>query len=142
MFSCEFCEIFKNTFFIEHLWATASGLLKPCLNSDLYFIPKTSSTALIETVVSYKLLQKNRETRRPEVCNFIKTEILAQVFSCGFCEISKNTFFYRTSLSDCFCMEFKKLPKLNLQGYWSQVLINSTILFVLLRNNVAWSMPR
>ena len=30
--------------------------------------------------------------------NFIKKEILAQVFSCEFCEISKNTFFYRTSL--------------------------------------------
>ena len=26
-------------------------------------------------------------------CNFIKKEILAQVFSCEFCEISKNTFF-------------------------------------------------
>ena len=25
VFSCEFCEIFKNTFFIEHLWVTASG---------------------------------------------------------------------------------------------------------------------
>ena len=25
MFSCEFCEIFKNTFFTEHLWATASN---------------------------------------------------------------------------------------------------------------------
>ena len=24
MFSCEVCEIFKNTFFTEHLWATAS----------------------------------------------------------------------------------------------------------------------
>ena len=23
MFYCEFCKIFKNTFFIEHLWATA-----------------------------------------------------------------------------------------------------------------------
>ena len=29
----------------------------------------------------------------PEVCNFIKKETLAQVFSCEFCEISKNTFF-------------------------------------------------
>ena len=29
-------------------------------------------------------------------CNFIKKETLAQVFSCEFCEISKNTFFYRT----------------------------------------------
>ena len=24
VFSCEFCEISKNTYFIEHLWATAS----------------------------------------------------------------------------------------------------------------------
>ena len=26
VFSCDFCEIFKNTFFIEHLRATASEL--------------------------------------------------------------------------------------------------------------------
>ena len=32
------------------------------------------------------------------VCNFIKKESPAQVFSCGFCEISKNTFLYRTLL--------------------------------------------
>ena len=24
VFSCEFCQISKNTFFTEHLWATAS----------------------------------------------------------------------------------------------------------------------
>ena len=30
-----------------------------------------------------------------QVCNFIKKETLAQVFSCEFCEISKNTFTYR-----------------------------------------------
>ena len=34
--------------------------------------------------------------RRPETCNFIKNETLAQVFSWEFCEISKNTFSYRT----------------------------------------------
>ena len=27
MFSCELCEIFKNTFFTEHFWATASCAL-------------------------------------------------------------------------------------------------------------------
>ena len=27
-----------------------------------------------------------------KACNFIKNEVLAQVFSCEFCEISKNTF--------------------------------------------------
>ena len=31
-------------------------------------------------------------------CNFIQTETLAQVFSCEFCEISKNASFYRTPL--------------------------------------------
>ena len=31
-----------------------------------------------------------------QACNFIKKETLAQVFSCEFCEISKNTFFYKT----------------------------------------------
>ena len=30
---------------------------------------------------------------RPKACNFIKKETLAQMFSCEFCEISKNTFF-------------------------------------------------
>ena len=32
---------------------------------------------------------------RPKACNFIKKETLAQVFSCKFCEISKNSFLYR-----------------------------------------------
>ena len=31
--------------------------------------------------------------KNPEACNFIKKESLAQVFSCEFCKISKNTFF-------------------------------------------------
>ena len=32
----------------------------------------------------------------PEACNFVKKEALTQLFSCEFCEISKNTFFLRT----------------------------------------------
>ena len=31
--------------------------------------------------------------KRPQACNVIKKEALAQVSSCEFCEISKNTFF-------------------------------------------------
>ena len=49
-----------------------------------------------------------------QACNFIKKETLAQVLSCEFCEISKNTFSYRTppvtasalaniSICDCNC---------------------------------------
>ena len=39
---------------------------------------------------------KNEYALRPEACNFIKKETLAQVFSCEFYEITKNTFSYRT----------------------------------------------
>ena len=35
-------------------------------------------------------------------CNFIKTETLAQVFSCGFWEISKNTVFTEYVLVSAF----------------------------------------
>ena len=42
-------------------------------------------------------------TLRHEGCNFLKKETLTQVFSCEFCEIFKNTFFYRTPPNDCFC---------------------------------------
>ena len=34
---------------------------------------------------------------RSQVCNFIRKETLAQVFSCEIYEIFKNTFTYRTS---------------------------------------------
>ena len=40
-------------------------------------------------------------------CNFIKKETLAQVFSCEFCKISKNTFACRTPLGNCFCYSGK-----------------------------------
>ena len=29
MFSLEFCDIYKKTFFTEHFWATASALMDP-----------------------------------------------------------------------------------------------------------------
>ena len=38
--------------------------------------------------------------------NFIKKETLAQVFSCEFCEISKNTFSSRTPLVTASAMTF------------------------------------
>ena len=37
-----------------------------------------------------------------DACNVIKKETLAQVFSWEFCEISENTFFYRTPLVTAF----------------------------------------
>ena len=42
---------------------------------------------------------------KPQACNFVKKETLAQVFSCEFCEISKNSFFAEhlwATASDCY----------------------------------------
>ena len=64
---------------------------------DTKYVKKETST-----------VKKKGIQRKPEACNFIKKETLAQVFSCEFCEISKNTFSYRTPLDDCFCRIEKK----------------------------------
>ena len=50
--------------------------------------------------VLLEISQNSRENTRarPEACNFIKKESLVQLFSSEFCEISQNTFFYRTPL--------------------------------------------
>ena len=47
-------------------------------------------------VVLQEISQNSQEFGRSEPCDFIKKEALAQVFSCEFCETSKNAFFYRT----------------------------------------------
>ena len=69
MFSHEFCELFKNTYFVEDL-----------------------RTAGSETPVRRSLFNKNSQ-ETPEACNFIKKETLAQVFSFEFCKIFKNFLF-------------------------------------------------
>ena len=43
-----------------------------------------------------------------QACNLIKKETLAQVFSCEFCEISKNIFSYRISLVAASGVKYEK----------------------------------
>ena len=64
----------------------------------------------------------------PEACSFIKNETQAQVFSCEFCEIFKNTFFTehpRTTASvemlfkadlwqSCLSKEFSSFLQINI----------------------------
>ena len=40
-------------------------------------------------------IRRKTPVPEPQACNFFKKETLAQVFSCKFCEISKDTFSYR-----------------------------------------------
>ena len=77
-----------------------------CLNSLIVwmsFIQKQPSEVFYKKKVFFKILQNSQETTvpeslfwkscRPESCNFIKKEALAQEFACEFCETFKNTFF-------------------------------------------------
>ena len=63
LFSWKLCRNFRTA------RCKQPRLAKPCLNSDLHFIPKIFGTALLETIVSYKplpsLSQVNRKTHLP-----------------------------------------------------------------------------
>ena len=45
-----------------------------------------------------KVFLEISQNSQENTCVFFNKETLAQVFSCEFCEISKNTFSYRTPL--------------------------------------------
>ena len=52
-----------------------------------------------------------------KVANFIEIETLAQIFSCEFCEISKNTLFYRTPPVAAFGSSIKSIQHSTYQCY-------------------------
>ena len=85
VFSCEYCEIFKNNFFYRTPLVTASGPVRRWwIMSDEEF-DRTKS--------------KYRRSRREVL---LKKRLWHQVFSCEFCEICKNTFSYRIPLVASF----------------------------------------
>ena len=62
VFFCEFCEIFKNTFFTEHLWTTASVLLhyisKPISYSKKQFLTSSHQQIVIHFLFHLKIIMK------------------------------------------------------------------------------------
>ena len=64
-----------------------------CENGVLENITKFTGKYLCQSLLFDKVAGL-----RSEVCNFIKKDTLAQVFSCEFCEIFKNNLFYGTPL--------------------------------------------
>ena len=81
---------------INFLWNTFQIKL-----SSVAFLLKslTSNKSTIEQKSKYLSIHQGTRKRSEAVapaCNFIKKETLPQVFSCEFCEISKNTFSNRT----------------------------------------------
>ena len=68
---------------------------------------ETSQNSQENTCARIRVLR----TPVPQACNFTKKEISAQVFSCGFCEISKNIFFHRTPLVGASANACPKFPE-------------------------------
>ena len=60
VFSCEFCEISKNTFLTDHLWATASRRLRPEILSyrwkwkQFFILMKLPANWYIKFYMTYK----------------------------------------------------------------------------------------
>ena len=44
VFSCEFCEISKNTFFTEHLWTSASNKVA---NKKIHFLLQLKEKSVV-----------------------------------------------------------------------------------------------
>ena len=82
MFSCEYCKLFKNSFFMEHIWCL---LLQVLYKKD---VPKNFANS----TKMYRYRSPFLSSCRPITCNFVKVKGLLQVFCCKFCEISQNNF--------------------------------------------------
>ena len=103
VFSCEYCEIFRNTCLEEHLWTAASRV----------FLLEAVVQRCSVKKVFLKISQDSQENTCARVCFLNKVtsltlqlyqkETLAPVFSNEFCEIFKNTFFLQSTSGYCFC---------------------------------------
>ena len=60
------------------------------------FIKEAVAKSCSVKKVFLEISQNSQENTCARVCNFIKKENLAQLFSCAFCEIPQHTFSYRT----------------------------------------------
>ena len=68
------------------------------ISRSTFVCKKQSSGVFCKKGVLRNFAKIHRKIPVPQACNFIKKETQAQVFSCEFCKIFKNTFLYRTLL--------------------------------------------
>ena len=77
---------------------------KNILTEKEYFTHTTSAEAVVRRCSVEKVFLEISQNSQENTCNLIKKETLAQVFSCEFWEISKNTFFLCNTSGGCFCI--------------------------------------
>ena len=79
MFSCEFCEILKNTYFMGHIQATASGSVKKgCLAKILLEIWEIFLCENNLTIIPTNLI---RMTLLSSFSPFVETKNKNQIFN-------------------------------------------------------------
>ena len=81
--------------------------------AGIYLLKVNNRSTRTSCEICSKLTIKTLELR--QACNFIKKVTLAQMFSCGFCEIFKNTFFYRKHLWTTASQFIRKKKKKNVK---------------------------
>ena len=64
--------------------------------NGLKYCPETFRSSHPDVLCKKAALKNSAKFTGKHLCNFIKKETLAQVFSCEFCKNFKNIFFYRT----------------------------------------------
>ena len=71
-------------------------------------------------VCMFAFYTASKYKKQLQACNFIKKETLAQVFSCEFCEISKNSLFYRTARLAASGKHKRTFVFWGFQGIWNE----------------------
>ena len=81
-FSCQFCEIFKITFFTEHLWAAASEYRR----MTRHFLRENCSQATISFSVTRKNIAKIKRNKRVNIflTFFISIQPYSHIYICAY----------------------------------------------------------
>ena len=91
----------KETLNIVLLFSKDLGVWNPFIINEIHFVMlkiilRLSNYMPLNNKWNTGAVARRCSVKKPEACNFIKKETLAEVFSCQFCEITKNNLSYRT----------------------------------------------
>ena len=92
--SIKVCVIFYNRYLLSRLWRKNKFYCNQLIQNqppEVFFIERCSQK-FSKIHRKTPALESSFVSCRPDACNFIKKETLTQVFSCKFCDFSKNTF--------------------------------------------------
>ena len=109
---CTIMELKELNWLCKHMKNVRSS--QPCISMNFFRKAQVLPCEFwLNKIVMFRSShQRCSITLPPEACNFIKKETMAQVLSCEFCEISKNTFFTE-HLQATASVRFKKILTLH-----------------------------